>query len=274
MRNGLALVIALALVQGVRFAQPPMPGGPPPFGRGRPPFEVIDFGPLMPVPPVVDVPFTAEALTLMVQRLPDGNRIERRMVSTLARDSRGRTRREQPMPPLGPFGQSPDVVLLTISDPVANVQYILQPEAKTAQRMPLPPAGQRSSGPPVPSGLPRPPMAPGGRAGGPPPADVRTESLGTKVINGVTVDGTRTTVRIPAGAVGNVSPIEIVTERWLSTELGIVVSSRRSDPVMGDTTFELTSLVRGEPPAELFEVPSDYSVVQRQAPPRPPKPPR
>lgn len=171
------------------------------------------------------------------------------------------------MPPLGPFGQSPDVMFLMISDPVANVQYILQPESKSAQRMPLPPTGARGQRPPGSA----PP--PGGRGSEPSLVDFRTEPIGTKTINGVTVEGTRTSMRIPAGAIGNVSPIDVVTERWLSTELGIVVSSRRTDPVMGDVTFELTSLVRGEPPADLFEVPSDYTVVQRQAP-RPPAPPR
>ena len=76
---------------------------------------------------------------------------------------------------------------------------------------------------------------------------------------------------IPAGAFGNVRPIEVVTERWFSPELKIVVESRRTDPLMGDVVYRMLNLVRAEPAAELFDIPSDFTVVDR--PPRPAPPP-
>jgi hypothetical protein len=79
---------------------------------------------------------------------------------------------------------------------------------------------------------------------------------------------------IPAGVFGNVGPIQVVTERWSSPELKIVLESRRSDPRLGDVTYRVTSLVRGEPDAALFAIPADYTIVERPARPFGPPPPR
>jgi hypothetical protein len=76
----------------------------------------------------------------------------------------------------------------------------------------------------------------------------------------VRVEGTRSTVTIAAGAIGNQAPIEIVSERWYSPELKTVILSRRVDPRFGETTYRLENIVRVEPPADLFQVPADYKV--------------
>ena len=68
------------------------------------------------------------------------------------------------------------------------------------------------------------------------PENAKTESLGSQVIDGVRADGTRTTITIPANAIGNDLPIEIVSERWYSPELQTVVMTKRNDPRMGETT--------------------------------------
>jgi hypothetical protein len=78
---------------------------------------------------------------------------------------------------------------------------------------------------------------------------------------------------IPAGVFGNVGPINVVTERWYSPELKIVLESNRSDPRLGDVTYRVTTLVRGEPDPTLFTIPADYTTVERPpfrfgAPPR------
>ena len=87
-----------------------------------------------------------------------------------------------------------------------------------------------------------------------------TTSLGTQTIGGVTAEGTRYTRTIPAGQIGNVKPIVIVTERWYSADLQMVVMTKRSDPRSGDTVFQMTSIARTEPAATLFQVPTDYTV--------------
>ena len=61
-----------------------------------------------------------------------------------------------------------------------------------------------------------------------------SEALGNRQILGLRAEGTRQTMTIPAGVFGNVGPIQVVTERWHSPELKIVLESRRSDPRLGD----------------------------------------
>jgi len=85
-------------------------------------------------------------------------------------------------------------------------------------------------------------------------------------MEGVMAEGTRATITIPAGAIGNQSPIEIVSERWYSPELQTVIFSRRADPRFGETTYRLTNIVRAEPAAELFQVPADYKLEQPKEP--------
>jgi hypothetical protein len=88
---------------------------------------------------------------------------------------------------------------------------------------------------------------------------VKTD-LGKQMIEDVLAEGTRTTMTIPAGEIGNERPIEIVSERWYSPELQLVVMTRHSDPRSGEMTYKLTNINRTEPARSLFEVPSDYTI--------------
>lgn len=93
-------------------------------------------------------------------------------------------------------------------------------------------------------------------------ANAVKENLGKQMIEGVEAEGTRTTITIPAGDIGNERPIEIVSERWYSPELQLVVMTRHSDPRSGETTYKLTNINRSEPAKSLFEVPSDFTVKE------------
>ena len=88
----------------------------------------------------------------------------------------------------------------------------------------------------------------------------KRESLGKQIIEGVEAEGTRTTVTIAAGEIGNERAIEIVNERWYSPELQVVVMTKRSDPRAGETVYKLTNINRSEPAKSLFEIPADYTV--------------
>lgn len=111
---------------------------------------------------------------------------------------------------------------------------------------------------PVPTGvtLPRTAFAGGVKT------ESRTESLGIQKIDGIDAEGTRTVNTIPAGALGNERPIDIISERWFSPELQIVVLTRHSDPRTGESVYRLENINRSEPHADLFRVPSDYSVTE------------
>jgi hypothetical protein len=231
--------------------------------------------------PVTGAPYSAEAVTEAVQTLSDGNRIVRQSKAAVYRDGNGRTRREQGLAVIGALVGAPeDRRQVHISDPQKRVTYILDTEERTAHKLPAP-NFEVAGAAPMPAGpggdvlfeRPLPPPVPPPGAGhaqmffqargiaveGPAPV---VESLGTQTIEGVQAEGTRTTITIPAGQIGNEQPITIVSERWFSPELKVLVQSRQHDPRFGETTYRLTAIVRGEPAADLFEVPGDYTIVE------------
>ncbi len=96
--------------------------------------------------------------------------------------------------------------------------------------------------------------------------EAKTEKLEARAFDGVMAEGTRTTMTIPVGEIGNEQPIQVVDERWYSPELQVVIMTRHSDPRAGETTYRLTNISRAEPAATLFQVPSDYAVKDTTAP--------
>jgi len=88
----------------------------------------------------------------------------------------------------------------------------------------------------------------------------KTESLGSKVIEGVQAEGKRSIETIPAGRMGNERPIDIINETWYSPELQMVVMSKHSDPRSGDVVYTLTNIQRAEPDPSLLQVPGDYQL--------------
>jgi hypothetical protein len=96
-----------------------------------------------------------------------------------------------------------------------------------------------------------------GRGGAIARSDVPLEH---KTIDGVQVEGRKTTTVIPAGQIGNEQPITITNEEWRSPDLNVLVMTRHTDPRSGESTYRLTNIVRAEPDASLFMVPADYTV--------------
>jgi hypothetical protein len=91
---------------------------------------------------------------------------------------------------------------------------------------------------------------------------VKREQLGKQMIEGVETEGTRSVVTIPAGQIGNQSPIEVLSERWYSPRLQVVVMSRQSDPRSGETVYRLSNVNLGEPASTLFQVPAGYKLLE------------
>lgn len=84
------------------------------------------------------------------------------------------------------------------------------------------------------------------------------EELGTQMVNGVMAQGSRTTLVIPAGQIGNDRAIRVVGEQWYSNDLQMMVKSSNSDPRFGDNTYQLTGVVQVSPDPSLFQIPADY----------------
>jgi hypothetical protein len=251
--------------------------------------EIVS-GQMLPGKTVKGSPYSAQATSEMVQVLADGNRITHSNTSQLYRDSQGRERREET------FGNGATRSVF-IADPVENVNYTLEPGSKTAHKN-TPRAIFFNSGTgrggSVGTGISVGGSASVGGAGGSrvvtdsfffttngpgdegqrlevssgrinvmsKDVDRKEESLGMRVIEGVSAEGTRTTTTIPAGSMGNEQPIITVSERWYSPDLQVVVMSTRSDPRTGTTTYKLTNISRSEPALTLFQVPSDYTVTE------------
>lgn len=253
--QGHAGVITLEPTQSAPLPMPP-PGRPMiDFRVGMLAVEPFEMG-----DPVENAPYSAEIVNEVLQDLPDGNRIERRTTGTVARDSRGRVRREHQLGAIGPVVPDGDARMVTISDPVARLHYSLDPTRRAAIRSRPPRVRTHIEGRPgtmIFNKRVGPEMGLDVRAE-PEAPDVQTEQLGTKEYEGVRAEGTRTIATLPAGAIGNVRPIEIVSERWYSPELRVVVFSRRADPRFGETIYRLTNITRAEPDASLFQVPADY----------------
>jgi hypothetical protein len=236
-----------ARAQGPGMAGPGRHGGG--MGPGSFAFErlVGGFGGKV----VTGSPFSAQVTRETVQVLSNGTKVDQKETGTVARDSVGRTRQDMTLPAIGPLAASGQVPHLAfIRDPVAGKNYILNEDKKTALTVTRPAGanGQNREG-----------MREGMRQNQ--NANVQTTSLGTKVIDGLTVQGTLYTRTIPAGQIGNSAPIVITREEWYSTDLQMVVSSTRTDPRFGTTTYQLTNINRGEPTQSLFTVPSDYTAA-------------
>lgn len=246
---------------------------------------------------VKGAPYAAEAVNESTQTLADGTRITNKNTTKMYRDSEGRTRMESSFTPVGnwvPEGGAGSMV--TIMDPVAGEHITLNSMNKSAFRNKMPNArmaGGAASGGSIshsatagnagenkeiriemrrdartPGSVTIPDVPAGGnvmffREGQPlrmpmQGTDIKTDSLGKQTIEGVQCEGVKETATIATGAMGNDRPIVITTERWTSTELGIEMLRKHSDPRTGEVVYRVTMLQRGEQPRSLFEVPADY----------------
>jgi hypothetical protein len=246
----LRFTFALGVLAGaVAFAQGPPPGH---FGGD---FEYMHAH-MGAQKLVKGAPYSAQAVSQYTQTLADGSHIQRTNTSSVARDSEGRTRREETIGAIGALaGSTASPKAVFIHDPVAGSSYVLDPASKTghvsqprnftlnaeaadASESPARTAHVRSN------------------------AQVKTEELGTQSMDSLTVQGKRITKTIAAGQIGNEHQLQVVTEIWYSQDLQTIVMSTTNDPRSGVSTYKLTNISRAEPDATLFQVPADYKLTQ------------
>ena len=245
--------------------------------------------------PVAGAPYSAEAITDVVQTLADGNRIVRQNKAQIARDGQGRTRREQGFAMFGPLVNGPaggdEPRHVQISDPTTGTMVMLDLQNKVAHKMPAPHMVLKNK------------MA--GAVGWAAGAAVSVKNLrwpahepagaGANVIYHATPPlPARGIAGQPCGRTGCRAARNDVHRgrsgrgrshdddhfsrsdrqrtanhhrvRTLdSSDLKVLVMSKQSDPRFGETTYRLTNLTRGEPPPQLFEVPADFQVVDAAA---------
>ncbi len=233
---------AAVFAQGPPRRQGPDMGFPPGPGGG----SVIRF-----VGQVVKgAPFSGTGVTTFSETLSNGNTITRANCVKIYRDADGRTRREE-TPNSSACSATPRFIVIT--DPVAGTESILNPANNTYRQFKL-----RT---PPNAGANRPPHAPGGNA-----ANVQTGPATPPTITvpgtALVANGTQTTITIPAGQIGNAQPIVITSTRYFSSDLQVVVSSTRMDPLRGNTSYTLTNVSTNAPDPSLFTIPAGYTLQQ------------
>lgn len=215
---------------------------------------------------VKDNPFSSQLSLESNRLLGDGTQITRKESGAVYRDSAGRMRWEVTLnvPTHNTSNTSAQALKMTfLCDPSAYAEWILEPMAKMAMKMTLPNFSPRTAN------------GASGQQIGPRPgmfdAGANPEDLGTQEMDGVIATGRRWTRTIPAGQVGNDQPMQITTERWDSSEIHMTVLLKRQDPLSGSETLRLTDILRHDPDAQLFTIPSNYQVIDMPFPPLPPK---
>jgi hypothetical protein len=203
---------------------------------------------------VTGAPYSTIEKPMYSQEQPDGTYQDRTLTVThMYRDSYGRTRAERSVTSYH-FGTSETHLLsIFITDPLTDSLYRLDPENRTATRRSWKAFIQEASADAA--------STSGCFARTPEPQlPVITDSLGSRTLEGLVVEGTRQTMTVPADTVGNTRQIDIMIETWISPELHVAVLRTRNDSITGRDTTRLTQIDRSEPAAELFQVPSDYDV--------------
>ena len=192
-------------------------------------------GPVGLVFPLPDAPLSAQQMEERTRTAPDGISSTETVASQIYRDSAGRMRIEWRIQSTS--GESSAVVYLI--DPVASSTVILPVEPEVANRTAVP----RSSSEPFQVGFPA--------VGRLLPAGTwrtKMEGLGTRVIDGVEVEGVRTVQTSE-----DQPPLIAVQEMWSSRSLGLTLVVEASGPNWRHTAL-LQNLDRHEPDPALFVI--------------------
>ncbi len=197
--------------------------------------------------PLAGAPFQATITTEWTKHLPDGSTttvVNHRLV---VRDGKGRIYQERrSLVPQG--GPRPSAILrIEISDPQKHTKYFCNAELSECEL--------RYYNAPVTE--PVPPEGPIGKSG----RYLSRASLGTKTIEGIETNGTRETITVDTGVIGNSAPVENTKEFWYSPKLALNLEVTRLDPLHGDQIFRVTDLRLAEPDSRLFQLPRNCKVV-------------
>jgi hypothetical protein len=233
-------------------------------------------------------PFCATITTEHTQVFADGNRIHTSEDSSICRDSAGRTRREADMNLLGAVPQKSVTKLVTITDPVVGLRYVLNTDEKIAHKMPISTfsistfrggTGTGQVGYVTKGKVTGGNVAYATQSGGSNvmfykkigqdsiEATPVTENLGDQDISGIHATGTRMTTTIPSGSMGNEQPILVTSETWYSPELKATVMTKHDEPWVGELKTQFTNVNTAEPDRSMFTIPSDYKIVNESGPP-------
>jgi hypothetical protein len=198
------------------------------------------------IPSLPNAPFSAIVNTESIRQLPNGATITLKNHRAVARDSAGRIFQERRL--LVPEdGKHESVVTqIEISDPVAHELFICVPKEEVCQV-------EAFTAPTF--------QPPRSASDAPRSGPATLEDLGKQSISGVETVGTRETVVIEAGKIGNDSPLQVQREYWYSPQLGVNLLSKLHDPRIGIQNFEVSDIAMTEPDTKLFKVSGKVKII-------------
>jgi hypothetical protein len=196
--------------------------------------------------PVAGQPFSGRSTTEWTHTLEDGSIVTTHLFAMVARDSQGHIFREGRN--FVPVNSDHESTLhdIRIFDPIAHTRTICTIASHSC----------RVTGYFAPTTFRTAPVGPfdsGKRV-------LARESLGNDVMDGINVVGTRETVTINAGVVGNSQALSITREFWYSPELQVNLAITRKDPREGTQVVRVHEVSRSEPDPNLFKVPDGYVI--------------
>jgi hypothetical protein len=200
---------------------------------------------------VAGKPFSGRDSIEWTRTLEDGSSVTTHLTAIVARDSEGRIRRERVNFVPANSNQQSKPSEMIIVDPTEHTRTTCE---MATHRCSVANYSMPVKFAPVPAG----PLDNGKRF-------LARESLGTDTIDDLNVVGTRETLTINAGVIGNNQPVVTTREFWYSSDLEINLSVTRKDPREGTQVIQLVDLSRSEPDPSLFQVPADFTVVDMRA---------
>jgi len=242
------------LSEGTGLAQqsqaPPRPVMPAQDGGVR---EVLES---IVVPPIPNAPFSATLATEWARSTAGGATITFVNQRHIARDASGRIYEERwALVPKGSDTKS-RIQWIQIADPSRHTLFNCNMLALVCDLLVYDPAPDLAAATPPPS------------ANGPLRGNrgfVQTESLGNRILDGANTTGTRVTITLNPGVMGNDQPVTQLRETWRDDALAINLLSIRSGPLIGTQTFTVTELDPNPPDAQLFEPPAGFQIRDRRA---------
>ncbi|HET6978756.1 MAG TPA: DUF4214 domain-containing protein [Pyrinomonadaceae bacterium] len=186
---------------------------------------------------VVGSPVTGEFATTRNHLKADGTSSKETTNRPFFRDKQGRMRLER--------GN-----LVSITDPVAGVRYVLNTKEKTAYRAMI--NNDRDT-----AAVEQPSKTKSNKT-----ALSETKSLGKQRVDGVVAAGKEYVSVIPAGSkMGNQDDVQVTYQVWRSEELQLPVRVNMQDPLNGDTTIQFKLQKGAQPDPKLFGIPKGYKVI-------------
>lgn len=198
------------------------------------------------IPSIPNASFSAVVNTESIRQMPNGATITLKNHRAVARDIAGRIFQERRL--LVPEdGKHESVVTqIEISDPVAHELFICVPKEGVCQV-------EHFTGSTF--------QPPRSAADAQREGSANFQDLGRQSISGIETVGTRETVVIEAGKIGNDSPLEVQREYWYSPQLEVNLLIKLQDPRIGIQNFEMSDISLAEPDAKLFKVSEKMKII-------------